>query len=86
MNTIPAQYPFYRIKEKELLYDIGLLRDSLTENWGNFVMGYSFKTNSLPWLLSYLRTQGFYAEVVSVRFASVYINIISVMSGASGLT
>ncbi len=67
MNTIPAQYPFYRIKEKELLYDIGLLRDSLTENWGNFVMGYSFKTNSLPWLLSYLRTQGFYAEVVSAE-------------------
>lgn len=67
MNTIPAKYPFYRIKEKELLYDIGLLRDSLTENWGNFVMGYSFKTNSLPWLLSYLRKQGFYAEVVSAE-------------------
>lgn len=67
MNTIPAQYPFYRIREKELLYDIGLLRDSLTENWGNFVMGYSFKTNSLPWLLSYLKGQGFYAEVVSAE-------------------
>lgn len=67
MNTIPAKYPFYRIKEKELMYDIGLLRDSLTENWGNFVMGYSFKTNSLPWLLSYLRKQGFYAEVVSAE-------------------
>ncbi len=67
MNTVPAKYPFYRIKEKELLYDIRLLRDSLSENWGNFVMGYSFKTNSLPWLLSYLKGQGFFAEVVSAE-------------------
>lgn len=57
--------PFYRIKEKDLLYDINLLRNSLSENWGNFVMGYSVKTNSLPWLLNYLKGQGFYAEVVS---------------------
>lgn len=57
--------PFYRIKEKDLLYDIHLLRDSLTENWGNFIMGYSVKTNSLPWLLNYLKKQGFFAEVVS---------------------
>lgn len=57
--------PFYRIREKDLLYDISLLRDSLTKHWGNFVMGYSVKTNSLPWLLSYLKEQGFYAEVVS---------------------
>ena len=63
MNNVAA--PFYRIKEKDLLYDISLLRDSLTKHWGNFVMGYSVKTNSLPWLLSYLKGQGFYAEVVS---------------------
>lgn len=57
--------PFYRIKENDLLYDIELLRNALHEHWGNFVMGYSVKTNSLPWLLSYLKEQGFYAEVVS---------------------
>jgi len=57
--------PFYRVKEKDLLYDINLLKEALTKNWGNFIMGYSVKTNSLPWLLSYLREQGFYAEVVS---------------------
>lgn len=61
-NTVA---PFYRIKEADLLYDIKLLRDSLTENWGNFIMGYSVKTNSLPWLLNYLKGQDFYAEVVS---------------------
>lgn len=67
MNNLSPKYPFYRIREKELLYDIGLLRESLADNWGNFVMGYSFKTNSLPWLLTYLKEQGFYAEVVSAE-------------------
>ena len=52
--------PFYRIREKNLLYDINLLKGALTENWGkNFVMGYSVKTNSLPWLLHYLKDKGF---------------------------
>ena len=39
MDNAPSSYPFYRIKEKELLYDINLLRNSLADNWGNFVMG-----------------------------------------------
>ena len=57
--------PFYFIKETDLLYDISLLKDSLSQNWGNFIAGYSVKTNSLPWLLTYLKEQGFFAEVVS---------------------
>lgn len=65
MSTEKLQTPFYRVKEKDLLYDINLLKEALTKNWGNFVMGYSVKTNSLPWLLSYLKDHGFYAEVVS---------------------
>lgn len=60
-----AATPFFRIREKDLLYDIHLLKDSLAANWGNYIMGYSVKTNSLPWLLVYLKKQGFYAEVVS---------------------
>ena len=65
INKSSVATPFFRIREKDLLYDIHLLRDSLTVNWGNYVMGYSVKTNSLPWLLVYLKKQGFYAEVVS---------------------
>lgn len=64
-DTAGIPSPFYRIREKKLQYDIELLRNALREHWGNFVMGYSVKTNSLPWLLSYLKEQGFYAEVVS---------------------
>ena len=59
------QTPFFRIKEKDLLYDISLLKTSLSENWGNYIIGYSVKTNSLPWLLTFLKREGFYAEVVS---------------------
>ena len=59
------QTPFFRIKEKDLQYDIQLLKQALRDNWGNFVAGYSVKTNSLPWLLNYLKKEDFYAEVVS---------------------
>ena len=57
--------PYYYIKEKDLLFDIELLENNLKEYWGNYIMGYSVKTNSLPWLLKYLLGKGFYAEVVS---------------------
>lgn len=59
------QTPFFRMKEEALLYDISLLKEALSQNWGSYIMGYSVKTNSLPWLLNYLKDQGFYAEVVS---------------------
>lgn len=59
------QTPFYRIREKDLLYDVNLLKEALSKNWGNYITGYSVKTNSLPWLLCFLKEQGFYAEVVS---------------------
>ena len=60
------QTPFFRIKEKDLLYDIELLKESLNTNWGsNYIVGYSVKTNSLPWLLTYLKKYDFYAEIVS---------------------
>ncbi|NBJ91264.1 type III PLP-dependent enzyme domain-containing protein [Parablautia muri] len=61
----PLQTPFFRIKEQSLQYDISLLKQSLADNWGNYIAAYSVKTNSLPWLLNYLKEQEFYAEVVS---------------------
>lgn len=60
------QTPYYLIKTEDLRYDCDLLYGALTDFWGdNFIMGYSVKTNSLPWLLTYLLEKGFYAEVVS---------------------
>jgi len=39
--------------------------DALAEGWPNSILSYSFKTNALPWLLSYMRDRGVWAEVVS---------------------
>ena len=66
MRTDREHSLYYLIKEGELNKDIELLRSALRDNWGdNSIMGYSVKTNSLPWLLNHLRKEGFYAEVVS---------------------
>lgn len=59
--------PYYCINQDSLQKDINLLRSSLATNWGksNYIMGYSVKTNSLPWLLTFLKKEGFYGEIVS---------------------
>ncbi|MBP5608606.1 MAG: pseudaminic acid cytidylyltransferase [Lachnospiraceae bacterium] len=57
--------PYYRVDEEALDKDIKLLKDSLAASWGNCVHSYSVKTNALPWLLDKLRSEGFYAEIVS---------------------
>lgn len=59
------QTPYFYIREEDLLYDIQLLQNALQDFWGNYIIGYSVKTNSLPWLLTYLKKHHFYAEIVS---------------------
>lgn len=54
------------VVDKQILDDgILLLTSSLEKYWNNYIVGYSFKTNSLPWLVNYVKQKGFYAEVVS---------------------
>lgn len=54
------------ILDKQILDDgILLLKSSLEKYWNNYIIGYSFKTNSLPWVVNYVKQNGFYAEVVS---------------------
>lgn len=65
--TTQLQTPYFVIDEPILQRYYHMLTDSLAQNWPNYLIGYSFKTNSLPWLLSYLRKEGFYAEVVSAE-------------------
>lgn len=57
--------PCYIIHEDELAEGITLLKTALEENWKNAIVGYSFKTNALPWALVQMKNAGFYAEVVS---------------------
>ncbi len=57
--------PYFIIDETELAKNIRQLKAALTKYWDNAIIGYSFKTNSLPWLLHYFKDEGFFAEVVS---------------------
>ena len=40
------------------------LKQSLSKKWAKSIIGYSFKTNNLPWLIGYMRSLGLWAEVV----------------------
>ena len=57
--------PYYIIDLKKLKKNLSDLRKSFTAIWPNFVVGYSFKTNNLPWIASWMRSQQVLAEVVS---------------------
>lgn len=64
-KTEQLQTPFFVIDEPILNHYYDMLVESLSSNWDNYLIGYSFKTNSLPWLISYVKKRGAYAEVVS---------------------
>ena len=57
--------PCYVIHQEKLEQGITLLKDALAANWNRHILGYSFKTNALPWALMQMKGAGFYAEVVS---------------------
>lgn len=59
------QTPYFIIDEAILQEYYHMLTDSLHQNWDNYLVGYSFKTNSLPWLVSFVKKNGACAEVVS---------------------
>lgn len=57
--------PCYIIDYKTLDNNVNTLLCALKDNFPHFIFSYSVKTNSLPWLLRYLKDTGCYAEVVS---------------------
>jgi len=42
-----------------------VLRTGFQAHWPNLIVGYSYKTNALPWLINWMRQNGVWAEVVS---------------------
>ena len=57
--------PFFLINKKKLDDNILNFKSALINIWPNSNIAYSVKTNSLPWLLKYLKKQNVMAEVVS---------------------
>lgn len=59
------QTPFFCIRKPILDEGLRKLQDALQHAWPNYAIGYSYKTNTFPWVISYMRDHGCYAEVVS---------------------
>lgn len=57
--------PYFLISESELKENISVFKKALSDIWPNSSLAYSVKTNSLPWLLKYLKKENVLAEVVS---------------------
>lgn len=64
-KTDELKTPFFLISKEKLDKNINDFQIALEKNWSNSILSYSVKTNSLPWLLRYLKTKGAFAEVVS---------------------
>lgn len=65
MDERAFRTPYFVIDEEQLTKDFTMLQDSLEASWPNYRIGYSFKTNSVPWLVTFLKARGVMAEVVS---------------------
>lgn len=59
------QTPYFLIHKKEMDKLVDEMFNSLSKYWRKFIVGYSFKTNNLPWVITYMKSKGMYAEVVS---------------------
>ena len=57
--------PCFIVMEKELEKNIKDMNLALKKYWNNYIIGYSYKTNSLLWIINYLKKNNCYAEVVS---------------------
>lgn len=63
INSIKT--PCFIIDKNELQSNISDLHKALEKYWNNYIIGYSCKTNSLPWVLNFVKDNKCYAEVVS---------------------
>ncbi len=57
--------PYYMINQNELDRNFNKMSSALKDNWNNSIIGYSYKTNYLPWIIQHFDNLGCYAEVVS---------------------
>lgn len=57
--------PYFIIHKEQLSKGLEVMKTSLSKAWPNYIIGYSYKTNALPWMIRFFHDQGCYAEVVS---------------------
>ena len=59
------QYPYYVVHQHTFQTLLQDLKEALQTYWPNYTIGYSYKTNSLPWVVRFCKDHGCFAEVVS---------------------
>lgn len=64
-NDMELKTPYYVIHKEELDENFKKLKDALEKHWNNYIIGYSYKTNALPWVIKHFDSLGCYAETVS---------------------
>ena len=57
--------PYFQINKDALDDGLKKLNDALNALWSNYIIGYSYKTNALLWVIKYFKDHDCYAEVVS---------------------
>lgn len=65
LNNPGLKTPYYIIDKKELADNFTKLETALQTHWNHYRIGYSFKTNALPWVVRYFMGRGCCSEVVS---------------------
>ena len=65
VNNKIMKTPYFLISRKEFDNNVALLNKAINRHWKKTIVGYSVKSNGMPWVLKYMKEQGFYAEVVS---------------------
>ena len=83
LKSNDLQTPCFVINEDEITRLSTEIEVALKKRWKNGIVGYSFKTNNFPPLISFFKKKGFYAETVSsdefalaLEMGYVYENII----------
>lgn len=64
-SLVKFKTPYYVIHKNELNDNFNKLKGALEKHWNNYIIGYSYKTNALPWILKHFDSLGCYAETVS---------------------
>lgn len=65
LDDLQPQTPAFVIDVPTLERFTHRFQEAMTKYWPNSILSYSFKTNSLPWLVAFMRDRGAWAEVVS---------------------
>lgn len=66
-KILNVETPYYLIDENKLTMNFITLKNEFEKQWTNIIISYSFKTNSIPWLLNWMKENDAYAEVVSQK-------------------